>query len=109
MTLNPTDLAYAGRVLVVDDHEAVTRLLERLLGQQGYEVDVANDGISALELIERRQPDLVVLDVVIPGMNGFDLCRRLKQDPATRLLPVVLVTGNDEREKRIEGANAGAD
>lgn len=109
MTLNPSDLPYAGRILVVDDNEGVTGWLERLLGQRGYDVDVAHDGISALELIERRAPDLVVLDVVIPGLNGFDVCRRVKQDPATRLLPVVLVTGNHEREKRIEGADAGAD
>lgn len=109
MNANPTDPPNAGRVLVVDDNEAVTRMLERLLAQDGYEVEIAHDGVSALQFIEKRTPDLVVLDVVIPGLNGFDLCRRLKQDPATRLLPVVLVTGYNERDKRIEGATAGAD
>jgi cyclic di-GMP phosphodiesterase len=109
MDFNSTDPTSAGRVLVVDDNEAVTRVFERLLGQEGYEVEVAHDGLSALHSIEARMPDLVVLDVVIPGLNGFDLCRRLKQDQATRLLPVVLVTGHNERDKRIEGASAGAD
>jgi putative two-component system response regulator len=96
-------------VLVVDDDQAVTRLLARLLGRDGYDVHVAHDGVSALQAIETRTPDLVVLDVVIPGLNGFDLCRRLKQDPATRLLPVVMITGHDQRDTRIEGATAGAD
>ena len=99
----------AGRVLVVDDNEQVTTLFERLLGREGYDVEVAHDGISALRSIEASAPDLVVLDVVIPGLNGFDLCRRLKQDLATRLLPVVLVTGHDEQDKRVEGATVGAD
>jgi putative two-component system response regulator len=109
MDFNCTDPTNAGRVLVVDDNEAVTSVFKRLLGQEGYEVEVTHDGLSALHSIEARMPDLVVLDVVIPGLNGLDLCRRLKQDQATRLLPVVLITGHDERDKRIEGASAGAD
>ena len=104
-----TDPISAGRILVIDDEDAVTRVFQRLLRQEGYEVEVAHDGLSGLQAIEARPPDLVVLDVVIPGLNGFDLCRRLKQNQATRLLPVILVTGQDEREKRIEGADAGAD
>jgi putative two-component system response regulator len=99
----------AGRVLVVDDNQEVTTVLERLLRQNGYAVEVAHDGMAALQFIETSAPDLVVLDVVIPRLNGFDLCRRLKQDVSTRLLPIVLVTGNSERDKRIEGAAAGAD
>ncbi len=69
---------------------------DRVLRHEGYEVDVAHDGLSALRSIEARMPDLVLLDVVIPGLSGLDLCRRLKHDQATRLLPVVLVTGHDE-------------
>lgn len=104
-----TDATIAGRVLVVDDNAAVATILERCLSQQGYQVEVAQDGLAALHSINARMPDLVVLDVVIPGLNGFELCRRLKQDQRTRLLPVVLVTGHDEREKRLEGVAAGAD
>lgn len=102
-------LPTAGHVLVVDDDQAVTGLFERLLGDRGFAVQVAHDGAAALQLIGTRTPDLVVSDVVLPGINGFELCRRLKQDPATRLLPVVLITAHDEREARIEGAAAGAD
>ena len=109
MTTLNNDLKSAGRVLVVDDNEAVTKVFERLLGHEGYEVEVALDGISALTSIEARKPDLVLLDVFLPSMNGFEICRRVKNDQATRLLPVVLVTGHDEREHRIEGAKAGAD
>ena len=96
-------------MLVVDDNEALTSVLKRLLVHEGYEVDVAHDGSSALAAVAQRRPDLVVLDVVIPTPDGFEVCRRLKQDAATRLLPVVLVTAHNEREKRIEGAQAGAD
>jgi putative two-component system response regulator len=109
MDFNCIAPASAGRVLVVDDDEAVTSLFERLLGQAGYEVEVVHDGLSALRSIKARTPDLVVLDVVIPGLNGMELCRRLKQDRATRLLPIVLITGHNEREKKIEGVTAGAD
>ena len=109
MDANITEPASAGRILVIDDDKAVTRVFQRLLAQAGYDVQVAHDGVSGLEAIEAQPPDLILLDVVIPGLNGFDLCRRLKQNQATRLLPVVLVTGHDERQKRIEGAEAGAD
>ena len=84
-------------------------MFERLLGHEGYEVAIAHDGPSALRAIKDNKPDLVLLDVFIPGMNGFEICRTLKNDQATRLLPVILVTGHDERQNRIEGAQAGAD
>src|SRR5688500_16157873 len=103
------DTLSPGRVLVVDDDRMVTRVFERLLGKEGYEVEIVHDGLAALQAIDVRPPDLVVLDVIMPGLDGFELCRRLKQNQATRLLPVVLVTGHDDRGKRIEGVNAGAD
>jgi len=109
MDLKHADLNNAGRVLVVDDNEGVTKLFERLLGDEGLHVEVARDGISALQSISERTPDLVVLDVVLPSIDGFEVCRRIKQEPATRLLPVVLVTAHGEQDKRIEGAKAGAD
>ena len=108
-TTSSIDPTSPGRILVVDDDRAVTRVFDRLLGKEGYEVEIVHDGESALQAIEARAPDLVMLDVVMPGLDGFELCRRLKQNQATRLLPVVLVTGHDDRGKRIEGVNAGAD
>ena len=97
------------RVLVADDEESVAELLRRMLAKDGYAVEVVNDGLSALAAVSERKPHVVLLDVNMPGMNGIDVCRRIKQDLANRLTPVVLVTGMAQREKRIEGLDAGAD
>ena len=99
----------SGTVLVADDEPAISEVLERLLVRQGYVVLTAHDGLEALETIADAGPDLVLSDVRMPKRNGFDLCRELKQNPATRLTPVVLMTGAAEREDRIRAIEAGAD
>jgi len=99
----------AGTIVVADDLQANVGLLTRLLARDGYTVHAALDGGVALELVEREKPDLVLSDVMMPVLNGFDLCRRLKSDRSTRLIPVVLITALGEQEIRIEGINAGAD
>jgi putative two-component system response regulator len=96
-------------VLVVEDDESNLRLLVRLLKAQGYLVESANSGEAAIDIIARHQPDLVLLDVHLPGIGGLEICRRIKQTSATRLIPVVLVTGDAAREHRIAGIHAGAD
>jgi len=96
------------RVLVVDDEEANRRLLNRLLSPD-YEVQTAADGEEALALVEESEFDVVLLDVRLPGLDGFEVCSRLKKMERTRLVPVVLVTGNGAREHRIRGIHAGAD
>jgi len=96
-------------ILVVDDNGAVRELLAELLRVQGFEVVTASDGEAALAEFSRQQPALVLLDVVMPGLDGFDVCRRLKQDPEHRLTPVVLVTGLSATEDRVRGIEAGAD
>jgi len=98
-----------GRILVVDDIEANIRLLQAKLQAEYYDVLTAHDGAEALEVAARERPDLVLLDVMMPGMDGFETCRRLKEDPATRHIPVVLVTALDGRGDRITGLEAGAD
>jgi two-component system cell cycle response regulator len=98
-----------GRILVVDDIEANVRLLQAKLQAEYYNVLTASDGANALEVAIREGPDLVLLDVMMPGMDGFEVCRRLKDDPATRHIPVVLVTALDGRGDRITGLEAGAD
>jgi two-component system cell cycle response regulator len=98
-----------GRILVVDDIEANVRLLQAKLAAEYYDVLTASDGATALEKAVREQPDLVLLDVMMPGMDGFETCRRMKDDPATRHIPVVLVTALDGRGDRITGLEAGAD
>jgi len=99
----------AGTVVVADDTPANIDLLRGLLLRDGYVVHVATNGEEALCLTQELLPDLVVSDVMMPRMNGFDLCRRLKADSQAGSIPVVLVTSLAEREDRIEGLNAGAD
>jgi len=96
------------RVLVVDDESQCSRLLVRLLTPE-FHVDVAEAGETALAAIAAVPPDLVLLDVGLPGMNGIEVCRVLKRAPATRLIPVVLVTGMGHRSERLAGIDAGAD
>jgi putative two-component system response regulator len=97
------------RVLIVDDDAHVRTVLGRLLTREGYTVDVALDGASALAAIATRAPDVVLLDVMLPGLSGFEVCRRIKADVATRLTPVIIATGLDARQERLEGLDAGAD
>jgi len=110
MTSAQTDARRATtRVLVVDDEPAVAEVLRRLLVKEGYGVDVCNDGQAALNAMPAVRPHLVLCDVNMPGITGIEVCRRLKQDPIYRLTPVVMVTGQAQREARLEGLAAGAD
>lgn len=97
------------RVLVADDTESIRALFQKLLAADGHEVITAEDGIEALDGVQRHRPDVVLLDVGMPGLDGIEVCRRLKTDPATRLTPVVLVTGLSDLSDRIKGIEAGAD
>jgi CheY-like chemotaxis protein len=96
-------------ILVVDDVEKNTRLLADLLGARGYRTSKAASGAEALALIEQAAPDLVLLDVMMPGMSGFEVCRSLRADPRHALLPVVMVTALDPAVERANGLDAGAD
>ena len=99
------------RVLIVDDEAGNREVLTRVLRKRGYEAHAVGDGEAALALIEaaERLPDLILLDVMLPGIDGFSLCRKLKTDPETRLVPIVLLTGLDARQHKIRGIKAGAD
>ena len=103
------DAPVSGKVLVVDDVEVNVHMLERVLARDGYTVQTAHDGTAALATVARDIPDAILSDVMMPGMNGFELCRQLKQSPVTRLIPFVLVTALNDRESRIRGIDAGAD
>src|SRR5712692_332514 len=98
----------AGRILVVDDQEPNRLLLRDLLEAQGHVVTEAADGPEALERVREHPPDVVLLDVNMPGLDGFEVCRRLKADPRTAAIPVLLVTALAHREQRLEGIAAGA-
>ncbi len=97
------------RVLVVDDNIANIKLLESRLRAEYFEVITANSGFEALEICGREHADVVLLDVMMPGMDGFEVCRRLKADPKTQMIPVVMVTALDQPSDRIRGLEAGAD
>lgn len=98
-----------GTILIVDDQGINTTLVEAILAPQGYEIISASDGERALELVAACPPDLILLDVMMPGMSGFDVCARLKEDERTRLIPIVMVTSLSDLHDRIRGIEIGAD
>jgi putative two-component system response regulator len=97
------------RVLVADDTDSVRSLFHKLLTADGHDVIVAADGAAALDAVQRQRPDVVLLDVAMPVLDGLEVCRRLKADPDMRLTPIVLVTGQTDLADRIRGIEAGAD
>ncbi len=99
----------SGRILIVDDETAAVIALETLLRREGFELRIASDGETALAECASFRPDLILLDILMPGMDGYEVCRRIKATPETRLTPVVLITGLSDTENRIKGINAGAD
>jgi putative two-component system response regulator len=105
----PLDVPPAARVLVVDDEPHITGLLTRMLTHDGHEVLSAETVAAAKDVIETRAPDIIILDVMLPDSDGITLCQRLKQNDATRLIPVVLMTGLHDEDVRLRGLEAGAD
>jgi adenylate cyclase len=106
MSTPPAPLA---KILVVDDTPQNVKLLADLLGVKGYAVVTASSGPQALEVLAAERPDLVLLDVMMPGMTGYEVCQRIRSDPTTGILPVVMVTALDPGQERIKGLDAGAD
>ena len=97
------------KILVVDDNAQNVKLLADLLGAKGYAVITAASGIEALNKVASERPDLLLLDVVMPGMSGYEVCRSIRSNSATQILPVVMVTALDPHEERTKGLEAGAD
>ncbi len=107
--MNTASTHTAGSVLVVDDEPINLAVVEGLLAPLGFEVRTAADGAAALAEVRRDAPDVVLLDVMMPGMSGFEVCERLRSDASTALVPVVMVTALDAHEHRLRGLRAGAD
>jgi CheY-like chemotaxis protein len=97
------------RVLIVDDERVNRQLLEIMLEPEGYELSSAPSGDEALAIVARQPPDLVVLDVMMPGMNGYVVTAKIKDSPASRHIQVLLLSSLDDRSSRAHGAGAGAD
>ncbi|MGH6662646.1 MAG: response regulator, partial [Rhodospirillales bacterium] len=99
----------SARILIVDDVPSSVRLLAAKLSNEYYETLTVSDGYQALKAVAEDHPDLVLLDVMMPGLDGFDVCRRIKENPKTTHIPVVMVTALGGREDRVLGLNVGAD
>ena len=97
------------RILVVDDHPHIVRLLQRELAADAHHVLTAATGEAALEITRRERPDLLVLDVMLPGISGFDVLRELKADPETRIIPILMLTARDHPGDISYGMQLGAD
>jgi adenylate cyclase len=97
------------RLLIVDDTPVNVKLLADVLGAKGYAIVTAASGKEALEKVESERPDLILLDVMMPGMTGYEVCRKLRDAEATAMLPVVMVTALDPAQERVKGIEAGAD
>lgn len=96
-------------ILIVDDNEPNAELLEAYLEPLDATTRIATDGVAALEAVQARQPDIILLDIMMPRMSGFEVCRRLKQSPDTRDIPIVMVTALSELADVERGVDSGAD
>jgi twitching motility two-component system response regulator PilG len=97
------------KVLIVEDEESLLKLESILLTSKGYDVTGVPDGQSALDLIETMKPDLVLLDIMLPEIDGFEVCRRIKSNEATKHIPVIMLTAKKSREDMARGEQVGAD
>jgi diguanylate cyclase len=97
------------KILIVDDEPSARDTVEALLLKEEYQLDFANDGYEALKIAESVQPDLILLDVMMPGMNGFEVCRRIRATPTLAEVPIIMVTALDDRASLLLGIEAGAD
>ncbi len=96
-------------ILIVDDDKLVSRTLQRALKMYGYQAMSAKSGIEGLQLARRHRPDLFILDIMMPGTDGFQVCRQIRQDPLLHEIPVLFLTARGKEEDRIEGFRAGGD
>lgn len=97
------------KILIVEDEESLLKLESILLISKGFEVKGVANGRAALEAVVEDKPDLVLLDIMLPEIDGFEVCRQLKSDPATRHIPVIMLTAKKSREDMVRGEKVGAD
>ncbi len=97
------------KILIVEDEESLLRLESILLTSKGYEVVAASNGLQALEVFKNEKPDLVLLDIMLPELDGFEVCRQIKANPATEAIPVIMVTAKKTGDDMTRGEQVGAD
>jgi len=96
-------------ILIVDDEPTARQTIESILEEQGYRLEMAENGIQALEKARRILPDVILLDVMMPGMNGFEVCKRMRSEPLLAEIPIIMITALDDRQSFLSGLEAGAD
>ncbi len=99
----------SSKILIVDDEQDILELIRHALNKEGYEVHIAVNGQQAIEKTAKVQPDLILMDVMMPVMDGMEACRQLKEDPATQLIPIIFLTARSEEFAELAGFEAGAD
>src|SRR5215211_4106321 len=100
-------MTHTSTILIVDDDVGARKTLEGVLRQYGYDLAFARTGVEALAEAVAITPDLILLDVMMPGMDGFEVCRRLRADPRVAEIPVIMLTALDDRESRLQGIESG--
>ena len=97
------------KILIVDDEPSIRFLIVSALEDEGYELWEASDGLEAFERIQKDKPDVMILDVMMPGMTGYELCAKLKQDPVTKDILIIMLTAKGQEQDRLHSRQAGAD
>jgi twitching motility two-component system response regulator PilG len=97
------------KILIVEDEESLLKLESILLISKGFDVKGVSNGRAALEAVAEEKPDLILLDIMLPEIDGFEVCRQIKSDPSTRHIPVVMLTAKKSREDMVRGEKVGAD
>jgi DNA-binding response OmpR family regulator len=103
------EVLFMAKVLIVDDEPSIRFLITSALEDEGYDLSEAADGLEAYNLVRNEKPDLIILDVMMPGLTGFELCVKLKQDPAMDGIIVIMLTAKGQERDRLESEQAGAD
>jgi CheY-like chemotaxis protein len=109
VTTRPDALSRPARILIVDDERQNRTLLEVMLEPEGYVLETAENGDKALAMVGTFAPDLVLLDIMMPGMNGYVVTSRIRENPATKHIPIILLSALDDRSSKAHGLGAGAD
>jgi DNA-binding response OmpR family regulator len=96
------------RILVVEDQDSIRRMIEALISARGYKVTAVNSGTKAIDVALTDPPDMVLLDLMVPGYDGFEVCRRLRKNATTRAVPILIISAMDDPDSRTKAADAGA-
>ena len=102
-----SDEEYKGRILIVDDTPANLDVMENLLEEEGYSVSAAKTGGRVLDVVQAASPDLILLDINMPDMNGYEVCSRLKQDEASRDIPVIFISAMEDQDSKVKAFDEG--